>query len=299
VGGILGLITLITTVSLSFNYVDYDQIALVQNRFGTVDLSEVYEHQRRFLLLSKSLITFPSTYTAVDFVTPVFLPDGLQFDLRVLFYYRLTPQGLARTYSRYSRNYDVRVRSKVVTELKNLAPSFALDDYIARRPAIEANMSAILAAALESDVGVAMPREFFRLMSLTLPPTVLSTSLASAIQLQLNEVQQLQQLVSVIEAETIQKVAAVHAEAESLVSFAQTRAAAIVANAQQGADALQAAARGLGLHAFFAALNVTDADTKMLLVTKLARLDADAPTVVSTTSPTGATASVLVNVPKL
>ena len=263
-----------TTVALSFNNVEYFQVALLQNRYGTVDLTAVYAHQRKFLPLTQYLVTFPSTYQALDYVAPVFTPDGLQFDVEVLFYYKLDPSTLPSTYQKYSRNYDVRVQSIATTTIKNLATNFTVDDYLHSRRAIEAVIGGELQRALASDVGVAVPSRYFRVMSLTLPSTLLQTSLQSAIELQNNQVQQFQQTVSLVEAETAHQVAVIGAQAERVLSYANTEADKLVTQAQQFSDNLLLAARGAGLQVFFDALNVTDPALKIRFVNTFAALDA-------------------------
>ncbi len=80
---LIGAIILCATVASSFHYVKYDQYALLQDRYGTVRLSRVYEEGRYFFPLNYNMIKFPATYIPVQLDTLVFTETGLEFDIQV------------------------------------------------------------------------------------------------------------------------------------------------------------------------------------------------------------------------
>lgn len=203
------------------------------------------------------------------------MPDGLQFNLEVLFYYKLNPATLANTYARYSQNYDVRVKSIATTIIKNLAIRYTINDYIHARQAIERNMSLLLQAALVSDVGVIVPPQFFRLMTVTIPDSLLRTNLMSAVEFQNNKVQEYVQAVAIIQSATSQMVADIVAQAGRVIAFAQTQANQLISEAQLYSDNIQNTARSVGLELVFSALNVSDPSLKLRFVQTLAYLDAN------------------------
>jgi hypothetical protein len=205
----------------------------------------------------------------------VFTPDGLQFNLEVLFYYKLDTTKLAFTYSRYSKNYDIRVQSIATLTIKNLATRYTINDYIHSRRDIEKNMSLALEAVLVADVGVIVPPQFFRLMSVTVPDTLLKTNLVSAIELQNNEIRAIQQTITLIKSETSQMTADIYAQAALVLAYAQTQANQEISTAQQYSDNIQNSARSVGIQMVLEALNVTDPAVKLQFVQKLAYLDAN------------------------
>lgn len=283
---ILSVIAIIvtSTVAMSFNYVEYHEIALLQNRYGSVDLSQVYSNQRKFLPLTQFLVTFPNTFQSLNYIAPVFTPDGLQFNLEVLFYYKLDPATLPYTYGKYSRNYDMRVKSIATTAIKNMAANYTIKDYLSSRRTIETGIGAALQRALVSDVGVAVPPHYFRIMSLTIPSTILQTSLQAAIELQNNQVQHFQQTVNLIQSETTQQVSTIHAEAARVLQFAATESNKIITEAHQFADNLLLKARGDGLRMLFDALHVSNNTAKLSFIDAFAALDAESPKILRTGS---------------
>ena len=151
-------------------------------------------------------------------------------------------------------------------------------------------MSGVLEAALVAEVGVIVPRQFFRLMRVSLPTTLAQTNLISSIELQNNQVTAIRQAVTLIQSKTSQMVADVNAQAARVIAYAQTQANRQISQAQLYSDNIQNSARSVGIQMVCDALNVTDPTTKLKFVQILAYRDADKSKVLRTGS------SILVNV---
>ena len=103
-GGILnwiyGLLLLLAFFSL--NYVNYNQYAFAHNIFTSVDTSIVLTQGTYFYMPWVKLEYFPSTYQYVNLSEPVFSDTGLEFDLEIVYYYKLKKDKLASIYNLFS-----------------------------------------------------------------------------------------------------------------------------------------------------------------------------------------------------
>jgi hypothetical protein len=281
---ILLLILIITTVACSYNYIDYNQMSFVQNRLGSVDTSRVYTNGRYFLTLDKFFVNFPSTYQHIVYTTPVFTDIGLQFDLEISFYYKLKPNKLGNTYNLYSKNYESRIINIAKTTIKNEAIQYTINDYIRKRHDIELKLGSILQLTLDEMVGVDVPQKYFRLLTINMPNTLITTSLESAIELQNNQIQQYKQEVSVIKADTQKMVSEINAHAIQIIAYANTTANKIILSSEIILSNQINTARAIGIESVFVGLNITDSNIKTEFVRIFAYIDSNNSKIVQTSN---------------
>ncbi len=297
---LIGAIILCATVASSFHYVKYDQYALLQDRYGTVRLSRVYEEGRYFFPLNYNMIKFPATYIPVQLDTLVFTETGLEFDIQVEFYYRLPKDNLGMIYNSYSFNYDDLVHSNAKTTIKNSAANLKFDLYFTNRTYIESLFANNVAKVLLTDVYVDMPIELFRISSVTVPDSIIELSLESQIALQNNDLLEKTQKVAVIRAETDRLVATITAQTKQVLQFANNEAKRLVEKATSYANRIEITARAEGIHTMLVALNISDttksaANNDTAFTTQLVRTLALLDNAVNTTIVPGV-GDVLVNV---
>ncbi len=297
---LIGAIILCATIASSFHYVKYDQYALLQDRYGTVRLSRVYEEGRYFFPLNYNMIKFPATYIPVQLDTLVFTETGLEFDIQVEFYYRLPKDNLGKIYNSYSFNYDDLVHSNAKTTIKNSAANLKFDLYFTNRTYIESLFANNVANVLLTDVYVDMPIELFRISSVTVPDSIIELSLESQIALQNNDLLEKTQKVAVIRAETDRLVATITAQTKQVLQFANNEAKRLIEKATSYANRIEITARAEGIHTMLVALNISDttksaANNDTAFTTQLVRTLALLDNAVNTTIVPGV-GDVLVNV---
>ena len=278
------LILIITTVACSYNYIDYNQMSFVQNRLGSVDTSRVYTNGRYFLTLDKFFVNFPSTYQHIVYTTPVFTDIGLQFDLEISFYYKLKPNKLGATYNLYSKNYESRIINIAKTTIKNEAIQYTINDYIRKRHDIEIKLGSVLQSTLDEMVGVDVPQKYFRLLTINMPNTLITTSLESAIELQNNQIQQYKQEVSVIKADTQKMVSEIIAHANQIIAYANTTANKIILSSEIILSNQINTARAIGIESVFDGLNITDSNIKTEFVRIFAYIDSNNSKIIQTSN---------------
>ena len=293
---LIGAIILSATVAASFHYVQYNEYALLQDRYGTVRLSRVYEEGRYFFPLNYNMIKFPATYIPVDLDTLVFTETGLEFNIEVHFYYRLPKENLGLIYNSFSFNYDDLVHSNAKTTIKNSAANLRFDTYFTNRSHIEDVFANNVAKVLAADVFVDMPTELFRISTVTVPDSIIDLSLESQIALQNNDLLEKTQRVAVIRAETDRLVATTTAQTKQVLQFAANEAKRLVEKATSFANRVEITARAEGIHTMLVALNIsTTTGNDTAFTTQLVRTLALLDNAVNTTI-VPVTGDVLVNV---
>ena len=270
------IITLVVVipVTLSFGYVNYDQIAFVQDNYGSVDTSSVKTNGRYLIGPTYKMVLFPATYQHISYITQVFTNDGYQIDIETSFFYRLNPNTLSSTYNIFSNNYESRIISNSKSIIKNAVTQYGIDDYIQRRQDLEYILGSLLQQSLYRDIYVDVPQKYFRILSIR-ADALIATSLISAIQKQNNIIQQNQQAVNIIDADTRQLVAEIIAQADLILAYAQTQANQIIKISENTLINQINAARSAGFEIIFSALNITDSNIKDEFVKVLAYIDAN------------------------
>ncbi len=261
---IIGIILVCIIVPLSFHYVRYDQYAFNRNIYGSTDTTHLITQGRYFYPITHDLVTFPSTYQMVSFLNSqgtslsVFSNEGLQFNIDVIFFYRLPSDTLGQIYNTYSTAYDSQVSNIAKAVLKNQAVSFTLDDYANNHQYIQSQFASSLSQTLTTQLKVYTPIYNVLLLNIYYPGSVINQNLQSAIEFQNNQVQQFQQAVDLIDIETSRLLSLIWANSNITINFANTSANAIVSNAVSVSSAIVTSARALGIQNTLNALNITD-----------------------------------------
>ena len=243
---LVGSIILCATLSSSFWYIRYDEYALKQDRYGTVRLQHVYEQGRYFFPLNYDMIVFPKTYQPVNIDAVVFTETGLEFDVKISFYYRLPKASLGAIYNSFSNNYNDLVESNAKTTIKNAAAPLKLQDYFSNRSAVQLIFAQQVRAVLAEIVLVDVPEDLFRITDVSLPDSIIELSLDSEIALQQNELLASSQQVSVTKAETDRLVASIDAKTNQTLNFASNRAKVLVERSKSYANQVEIRARAEG-----------------------------------------------------
>ena len=269
----MGIIVFLITFPLSFNYINYDQYGLIRDTYGSVHLNPTYTAGRYFRPIVYSFVTFPSTYQAIDFTTPVFADNGMEFDLNFRFYFRIPINQVGTIYNIYSKNYDSRIIGNSKKVIKNVASGFDVNHYMENRSYVESLLATNISAELSSVIGVEVPVEYCRILNIHFPYTLINTSLDSALALQQNQLNVILQSVQLIQATTDQLVAAINAETQLLLQNADNAANQIVGTANAESNNIINTARSFGIASLFHQLNITSAGDKSKLLKAMAIYD--------------------------
>ncbi|XWV24774.1 hypothetical protein QJ856_gp1009 [Tupanvirus deep ocean] len=277
----IALVILLATLIPSFKYVSYNQYALKQHRFGEVDLKTVYTQGRYVIDPIYRMVYFPSTMQSVDILSTVFSNLGLEFDMHIIVYYQLPKENLGNIYHQFSLNYENRISNIVKTVVKDIATSYSVDDYVVNREIIQNNFSLEVHRQLRNSIGVDIPALYFRLLDIQFPPTVVSSSLVSAIELQNNQIKNFEQQVAIIVADTNNMIAQIHTQANLTLATAKIQANELITNSKSSADAIISSARGKGIESILQLLNITTPNLRNEFVKLVSILDGSEPKILS------------------
>ncbi|TFF98819.1 MAG: prohibitin family protein [Promethearchaeota archaeon] len=166
VGGVIILIATITGFSLlgfSFESVDYNQYGLKQNNLTKQIETTVYREGLYFIGFWYDFITFPSTYTTIEF-TPdpdasdipinVQTKNGLLVKIDLSFQFRIRQTDLLALYSNYGMGYLDYIEAEARSALREVVGNFEAETLYANRSLVNADMSDALFSSLSSIVDV-------------------------------------------------------------------------------------------------------------------------------------------------
>lgn len=241
-------IIIIVTVTLSFWYVPYNNYALRRNTYNGVALGHVYTEGRYFLTLDNSLVYFPSTYKEITFTSKTFAENGLEFDCYITFYYRLPRENVGSIYNSYSTAYNTRVINNAKQIIKNVASTFSVENFLSNRTYIENTMATSLEPYLYTTIQVEAPAAYFKIVNIVFPTTLTAKSLETAIALQNNQIQEYEQQVNVINADTNRLKAEIDAETSRTLEYANNQASQIITNSQSESAKILSITRSEGIN---------------------------------------------------
>lgn len=253
---------IIIILLMSINFVRFDKYAFYHDVFTSVDTSKVLTHGTYFYPPWVKLEYFPSTFQYVNFFEQVFSDTGLEFDLEVIFYYRLKAENLASIYNLFSNNYKGIIISNSKQIIKDVGSKYNVEDYISRRGVIEEDIGLSLSKKLGSDIGVEILPNFVKITDIVFPTNVIQTNLLSAIAQQQNDVEINEQNYQAVLAETSLLVAQLNSEAQQILQFSTNQANMIVANTNNLCQNMIGKAKLEGIKHFFSTLNITNEDVK-------------------------------------
>lgn len=254
---LIGLSVTAACVTESFWYVDYKHYALEVNNYHGVTSHETYGEGRYFFTLDKKVIQFGSTFTEVDFTSSTFAGDGLEFELDVELYYRLPKDSVGEIYDKFATNYHDRVKKNAITTTKGIASTFSVDEFLSNRTYIEDTIAAALEVDLLATVGVDAPESFVKIVDMRFPALLITTSLDTALALQRNKVQEEQQTVDLIIAETNNQKAVIDVQTVQTGEFATNKATEIIATSEAEAIKILLVTRSDGVQSVFTAIGMT------------------------------------------
>lgn len=266
--GIINMFYLLLLIFILFsmNFVNYNQYAFAHNIFTSVDTSNVLGQGFYLYPPWTKLEYFPSTYQNVKLFEPVFSDNGLEFDLEVIFYYRLKKNKLASIYNLFSKNYHNRILSNSKQIIKNIGSKYSVDDYILNRFIIEKDIGLSLSKELDIEIGIDINPKFVKITNIKFPENVVQTNLLSAIAQQQNDVEINQQNYQSVLAETNYIVSQLKTESEQISEFSKNEANLLISNTDSLSKNIIGKAKLQGLNNFFITLNITDSKTKNMYI---------------------------------
>jgi regulator of protease activity HflC (stomatin/prohibitin superfamily) len=263
------LITLL--VAISYHRIYFDEIALVRSITGVVDYDSVLEQGTHYLPLGKQPITFPATQQRVAFLEEendaliVFSEQGLEFDFNIEFYYKLEKNGIGYIYKTFGKNFDDRINKISQSVIKDQATNYTSDQYIRERNTIATDFAYLLKQKLEPLMNIIIDPDFLVLLEINFPNSLVQKNLESTLELQNNILQQNQQAVDLIKAQTGALVAATLAEASFTIANAYIEGNQTVANAQAYANNIELNANTDGLNQAIQLLALNETESDMLI----------------------------------
>jgi hypothetical protein len=281
----------------SFWYIPYNSYAFDRNKFGIVDTSEVLIQGRYFRSLTHEPVFLPATYQLVEFLAAhgteltIFTFDGYQIALDIRFYYRLPKDGLASLYSKYSMNYQNAIISQAKLVIKDLAGtsssskdaiisgSISLQQYIIDRKNIQYNFALATSKRLYDTIGIEVPVKYFQLLTIHIPQNMVTQYLNTVVQKQDNLIQENQQIVAQIMAETDTMVSRINALTNYTVEYAKTRANQLVVQSQSVSNNIVISKRSEAIENIFDTLDIKDKASRQKFLKYSAILETVSPNI--------------------
>lgn len=266
--GIINLIYMfiLLLTLFSINFVNYNQYAFAHNIFTSVDTSKVLVQGIYLYPPWTKLEYFPSTYQNVKLFEPVFSDNGLEFDLEVIFYYKLKKNKLASIYNLFSKNYHSRILSNSKQIIKNIGSKYSVEDYILNRFKIEKDIGISLSNELDIEIGIDINPKFVKITNIKFPENVVQTNLLSAIAQQQNDVEINKQNYQSVLSETNYIVSQLKTEFEQITEFSKNEANLLIANSNSLSKNIIGKAKLSGINIFFNALGINDSKTKNMYI---------------------------------
>lgn len=276
VGFVAIVIASIIMIACSFQYVEWDQYALKRNTASnTVDYGTVYENGRFFWGLGYSPVTFGRTMVTVDFSGTnsivIFSEGGLELQISCSFQYAVIKDELPTLYRNYGTTYPKQLQSIALSILKNIAPTFTLEQYYNNRDLIRESMFTALKDGLKEKINVQVYH--FQLNYIQLPDTVISKLLRISVQNLTNIEAQYIQQAAVTRQETANMAQAILANATVVNQTAVAQASFIVQQANAQAFTVQQTAKKDGLALLYSALSLNTSSLQLsyIYTTQLAQ----------------------------
>jgi regulator of protease activity HflC (stomatin/prohibitin superfamily) len=268
------IIIIIITVSCSFHYIRYDEMAFVRNIYGVVDTTQVLTNGRYFLTLDKTLIKFPLINQLIKFINlSVFTNNGLSIYIDISLYYRLDSFSLKNIYTLYSTNYDQVIQNSVKSIIRDISGTFSLEDYVRNHTSIQQLIAKKINITLMNNIGISIFENTVVLGAVVTADSIIKSNLQSAVQTQNNFIQQKLQQVLLIIGETSKLVATVNLQTNYIKGLAEIDSQKIEQNSKAESNKIISIARSEGIQQMFILLNITENKIKMDLLKILNLID--------------------------
>lgn len=296
----VGILAIVIMVPLSFSYVDKNKLAFKKNTASnSVDLSKVYTPGRYFWGLGHNSVQFPSTLQRIALDgkglprLSIFTDGGQTMTLSCILFYQINASTLANVYRKFGLSYHNQIVAIAQAEIRNVAPTFSLSEYLTNRENVSRAIYESLSAELADKAFVAMPYRGFHLNAVTLPSTVLrqKSTIFTTTQSLLTQNFSLQS--SLIRLNTSKIVAEIQNEGNATLSNATAVAQRLVTDAVSRQVQLLNTERGRRIADLVSALAITNHNTTKKLILYTSIIDAQIRSTLVATD----RASPLINIP--
>lgn len=297
-----GLILLIALLPASFVYFEYNEMGFVKYTItNDVDTTEAHAMGRYYTGPSHAAVVFPRPYQRVESTLAIFPDNGQEFEVTVVSFFRLDMDRLSDIYEQFgTSSVDTQATTRIESEIKSLAPNYALEDYILKRSEIKDTFyygqddNIGLQADLD-DIGCILEHDHFWLELIVMPEEVTDRNLDAVVQLELNSQIENEQEAILVQTETdrleqmiIANITVVNANADATVQYINAVADATILTLDASADAtvarlldeavaesnsMLAQTDGSGFNALFAGLGITNTSAKKKYIQYFALLD--------------------------
>ena len=149
-------VTGISLTAISFESVDFNEFALLQNNITREIETTVYEEGFYFTGLFATFIKFPSTWVTIEFSPsseandiPITAntQDGFQIVIDISFQYRLQAANLLELYSQYGLFYEDFYMQEARSIIRNIASEYNASDFYTNRISVDIALQVGLANA--------------------------------------------------------------------------------------------------------------------------------------------------------
>jgi len=258
--GCIGVLLIAILIPLSFQYVEWDQVALKKSSVGSkTSYTTTYATGRYFWGLGYTTVSFPKIYQFVEFTGASALPvksNSVSLTLECSFQYRLDTTQIPKIFLSYGTSFASQVVNVARSALIIAAAPYQIDDYFLNRTYVSNGLAAALQVALEQ-VWAIVPQHKFQLRKITFPDQVTQKYLNAAISQQQAAEKQAQQLADVYRSDTNLLVSQLNGQENSVYYAANAKSQEILKSATASAFRIQQSAEGLGLNVLFSALNIS------------------------------------------
>jgi hypothetical protein len=171
-------LTGIILFGVSFSVVDVDQYGIVYDH-NWQTLGAVKSAGRYLLGVGKSFVLFPRGVILVNFgnhsdaqsnATSCWTNDGLNVYIECSFYYTLNPNLLVPFYQNYGDNWYASVVRMTISQLKETATQFSVNDYFQNRLTVSEAMSQAINNTFSTFFQNATVLFNFQLLKITFDP---------------------------------------------------------------------------------------------------------------------------------
>jgi len=258
----IGVLLMLILIPLSYSYVEYDAWAFKKNELSNeVDLNTVYSNGQYHWGPSFDALNFPRGYQREELNLSIFPQNGLEFDIDIVFFWRIQPLKLKELFQQFGQSYRSQIESRANAKIKNRAPDFTVEQYIQERPLITEQLHLALKQELDL-IFIDVPADKFFLLNVNLPQTVRTRDLDTAVREQQNLEEQNKQLVEIVKKETQRLEELVQANVTITSLRSTSRAENIILEAYAIGNRTVTDADSGGSSGFFSTLNITNAASK-------------------------------------
>jgi len=154
----VGCLLIVILLPLSFSKIEYYEAGLLaQKSTGKVNTDKVYEAGNHFIGPDFEFKTFPISLQLFDQRVSVWSKSGgddagATLILDISFQYKIRKEQIGQLYEKVAMSFEPLVVTFALDAIKNTAPRFGVDEYLTKRPVIEAQIRSNVTKALKHDI---------------------------------------------------------------------------------------------------------------------------------------------------